>query len=208
MGFGMGRRELHSAQAILDGARTVLLADNPATIAEIAMASGAPAGSIYHRFESRDVLLAETWIRASAGFQRRFIAAIGSAGGPVDAAVAAGLSVFDFADDQCDDARLLASLRREQVIRSPLPPQLASRLDELDEPVESAIARLAHDLYGMSWREHRRRVVLATIDIPHGAIRQFLIAGAPPPQSVRPLVEHAIRAVLGAQLPPGSTGTV
>jgi AcrR family transcriptional regulator len=192
----MGRRELHSAQEILDGARTVLLADTPATIAEIAAASGAPTGSIYHRFESRDALLAETWIRASAGFQRRFIAAIDSADGPINGAVAAGLSVFDFANDQCDDARLLASLRREQVIRSPLPPQLTSRLDKLDEPVESAITQLAHDLYGTSSREHRRRVVLAIIDIPHGAIRQFLIAGTLPPQNLRPLVEHAIRAVL------------
>jgi AcrR family transcriptional regulator len=207
MGFGMGRRELHSVQAILDGARTVLLADNPATIAEIAAASGAPAGSIYHRFESRDALLAETWIRASVCSQERFIAAIESADGPIDGAVAAGLSVFDFADDQCDDARLLASLRREQVIRSPLPPQLTSRLDELNEPVESAITQLAHDLYGTSSREHRRQVVLATIDIPHGAIRQFLIAGTPPPRNLRPLVEYAIRAVLNARLPPGSTRT-
>jgi AcrR family transcriptional regulator len=203
----MGRRELHSAQAILDGARTVLLADNPATIAEIAAASGAPAGSIYHRFESRDALLAEMWIRASVCSQQRFIAAIDSADGPVDGAVAAGLSVFDFADDQCDDARLLASLRREQVIRSPLPPQLASRLDELDEPVESAVARLAHDLYGSSSREYRRQVILATIDIPHGAIRQFLIAGTPPPLSLRLLVEYAIRAVLDVGLASGSTGT-
>jgi AcrR family transcriptional regulator len=192
----MGRRELHSAQAILDGARTVLLADNPATIAEITAASGAPAGSIYHRFKSRDALLAETWIRASAGFQRRFIAAIDSADGPINGAVAAGLSVFDFANDQCDDARLLASLRHEQVIRSPLPPQLTSRLDKLNEPAESAITQLAHDLYGTSSRKHRRQVALATIDIPHGATRQFLIAGTPPPQNLRPLVEHAIRAVL------------
>jgi AcrR family transcriptional regulator len=203
----MGRRELHSAQAILDGARSVLLADSPATIAEIAAMSGAPAGSIYHRFESRDVLLAETWIRAAARSQRRFIAAIGLADGPVEAAVAAGLSVFDFADEQCDDARLLASLRREQVVRSPLPPQLASRLDELDEPVESAVRQLARDLYGTSSREHRRQVVLAAIDIPHGAIRQFLIAGAPPPRYLRPLVEHAIRAVLDAQSQPSSTRT-
>jgi AcrR family transcriptional regulator len=202
----MGRRELHSAQEILDGARTVLLADSPVTIAEIAAVSGAPAGSIYHRFESRDALLAETWIRASVCSQRRFIAAIESADGPVDGAVAAGLSVFDFADDQCDDARLLASLRREQVVRSPLPPQLSSRLDELNEPVESAIAQLARDLYGVSSREYRRQVVLATIDIPHGAIRQFLIAGTSAPRSLRPLVEHAIRAVLDVRLSPGSVG--
>jgi AcrR family transcriptional regulator len=203
----MGRRELHSAQAILDGARTALLADSPATIAEIAATSGAPAGSIYHRFASRDALLAEMWMRATARSQQRFIAAIASADDPADAAVAAGLSVFDFADDQRDDARLLASLRREQVIRAPLPPQLTSRLDTLNEPIESAIGQLARDLYGTSSREHRRQVVLATIDIPHGAVRQFLIAGTPPPPALRPLVEHAIRAVLDAQPSSSPAGT-
>jgi AcrR family transcriptional regulator len=82
IGLEMGRRELRSAQAVLDGARTVLLGDNPATIAEIAATNGAPVGSIYHRFESRDALLAETWSRAAVCSQQQFIAAIDSANGP------------------------------------------------------------------------------------------------------------------------------
>lgn len=56
-----------------------------------------------------------------------------------------------------------------------------------------------------------RTVLLAdnppTIDIPHGAIRQFLITGTPPPENLRPLVERAIRAVLDARLPPRRTRT-
>jgi hypothetical protein len=66
---------------------------------------------------------------------------------------------------------------------------------------------LAYELYGTFSREHRRQVVLATVDIPHGAIRQFLIAGTPPPQNLRPLVEHAIRAVLDPPPSPGPTRT-
>ena len=92
------------------------------------------------------------WIRAVGRSQDRFIAAIDSADEPVNAAVAAGLSIFDFASDECEGARLLVSLRREQLIRSPLPPKLANRLHKLNKPVESAIARLAHDLYGTSSR--------------------------------------------------------
>lgn len=183
-------------RAILDGARTAVLADSSATITEIAANSGAPAGSIYHRFRSRDALLAEMWIRAVGRSQDRFITAIDSSEEPVNAAVAAALSIFDFANDEYDDARLLISLRREQLIRSPLPPNLANRLHKLNQPVESAVAGLARDLYGTSSRGHRQQVALAVIDIPYGAIRPFLIADTPPPQSLRPLVQCAICAVL------------
>jgi len=198
----MGRPELHSAGAILDGARAAVLADASATVSEIAGTSGAPTGSIYHRFGSRDALLAEMWIRAVARSQDRFIAAVDSADEPLNAAVAAGLSIFEFAIDECDDARLLVSLRREQLIRSALPPQLANRLHRLNQPVESAIARLARDLYGTPSAAHRQRVALAVIDIPYGAIRRFLIADTPPPGSLRPLVQRAICAVLDSEPPP------
>jgi len=34
---------------------------------------GAPTGSIYHRFDSRDVLLAKVWLRAAGAFQSAFL---------------------------------------------------------------------------------------------------------------------------------------
>ncbi len=39
-----------------------------ATIGAIARALGAPTGSIYHRFDSRDGLLAEVWLGAATAF--------------------------------------------------------------------------------------------------------------------------------------------
>jgi AcrR family transcriptional regulator len=179
-----------------------VLADSSATITQIAATSGAPAGSIYHRFGSRDALLAKMWISAVGRSQDRFSAAVDATDEPVNAAVAAGLSIFDFANNEYEDARLLVSLRREQLIRSPLPPELASRLQDLNQPVEAAVTRLARSLYGTASRGHRQQVALAVIDIPYGAIRRFLIAGTPPPESLRPLVQRAMCAALGCD-PPG-----
>src|SRR5260370_40248012 len=51
-----------------------------ATIAAIARALGAPTGSIYHRFDSRDGLLAEVWLGAAPAFQA---ALFGRLAGPV-----------------------------------------------------------------------------------------------------------------------------
>ena len=46
---------------------------NAATVAGIAGALGAPVGSIYHRFKSRDLLLARLWIRTVKRFQVGFL---------------------------------------------------------------------------------------------------------------------------------------
>ncbi|MGG7382453.1 TetR/AcrR family transcriptional regulator, partial [Escherichia coli] len=46
------------------------------TIDAIAEASGAPKGSLYHRFQSLNDLLAEMWIRAVHRAQESFLAAL------------------------------------------------------------------------------------------------------------------------------------
>src|SRR5258707_15261175 len=67
---------------ILDAAERLIARHGPsgATIGAIARAVRAPTGSIYHRFDSRDVLLAEVWLRAAAAFQDAFFARLA---GPV-----------------------------------------------------------------------------------------------------------------------------
>ena len=62
----MPRPQLHPTDAMLDAARDLVLRAGPraTTIEAIAEASGAPTGSIYHRFRSRDELLATLWTRS------------------------------------------------------------------------------------------------------------------------------------------------
>ena len=49
----------HETDVILDATRALVLADGPraASVAAIATASGAPAGTLYHRFGNRDGIL-------------------------------------------------------------------------------------------------------------------------------------------------------
>jgi len=78
----MGRLRLYTSDQILDGARGLVLGEGiaAATIGNIARASGAPPGSIYYRFDSRETLLAELWIRAVERAQRLCLAAVEAAG--------------------------------------------------------------------------------------------------------------------------------
>jgi AcrR family transcriptional regulator len=194
----MARPRVHEAHAILDAAQTLVLDEGAAaaTVGAIARASGAPVGSIYHAFGSRDVLLARLWVRAVRRSQARFLEALEGKGDPVDTAVAAALSIYDFARDAPGDARLLASLRREDLIQTPLPRDLARELADLNRPIERAIAALARRLFGRAGRQRIEQTALAVFDLPYGALRRHLVSGHSPPAALRAPLARAVRAAL------------
>ena len=108
----MPRPQLHPTDTMLDATRDLLLEDaSRATIEAIAHASGAPTGSIYHRFGSRDELVARLWIRAVHRSQASFLVAL-ERDDAREAALAAAMSILDFCEEHPADARLLVSFRR------------------------------------------------------------------------------------------------
>jgi AcrR family transcriptional regulator len=85
------------------------------TVECIVAASVAPKKQLYHRFSAVDDLLAAMWLRAVRQSQDRFLQQLTASGDAVEAAVAAGLALHDFATQEPADARLLAALRREDL---------------------------------------------------------------------------------------------
>ncbi len=193
----MGRPQLHSEEGILDAARELVLTGGArsATLNAIAEASGAPKGSLYHRFASRDDLLAQMWIRAVRRSQTAFIQAI-QAPDAMDAAVAAAMSIHDFAQREPADARLLASLRREDLIASVDSSELRRALDEINRPLQAALSELARRLFGRRTARSVEATVCAVVDLPIGATRRHLIAGSPIPSTLRGQLAAAVRASL------------
>jgi AcrR family transcriptional regulator len=192
----MPRPQVHTTDAMLDAARDLLLEAGSwsATMDAIAQASGAPTGSLYHRFGSRDELIARLWVRAVHRSQATFIAALQ----PEDAreaALGAALSIFDFCDEHPADAQLLVAFRRADLIRS-AEGTLAEELTELNEPVRRAVFDLARRLYGRRSRAAIERTIFAVFDLPYGAVRRHLIAGDPLPTNLRADLALAVRAVL------------
>ncbi|HKD70335.1 MAG TPA: helix-turn-helix domain-containing protein [Candidatus Binataceae bacterium] len=195
----MTRLALHRADDILDATRGLVLERGvrSATVDAIAQRSGAPVGSLYHRFGSRDRLMAEMWIRAVRRSQAAFVAAAqhrDAEQGAVDAA----LSIYHFVQHHRDDARLLVSFRREDLIRTARSPRLLRELSELNQPLEAALTGLARRLFGKANAHAVEQTVFALIDIPMGAIRRHLIAGGELPRALPGLLEVAVRAVLRA----------
>jgi len=187
------RKTIHVPETLLDTARDLLLRDGArgATVEAISGASGAPTGSIYHRFGSRDELVTRLWIRAVRRSQSAFLEVV-DLRDPAAAAVRAGLAVFDFCRTEPRDARLLVSFRYEDVVRDAAEGPLAEELRDLNRPVEAAVQDLARALYGRATRGAVDRVLLVVFDLPYGAVRRHLIAGGAPPERLRGVLARAL----------------
>lgn len=192
----VGRRELHSADSILDAARELVLdrGARAATLDQLVACSGAPKGSIYHRFGTLDELLATLWLRAARRSQAAFLVAL-AVDDPTEAAVGAALSLVDFAIETPRDAALLAAMRPEDLVAG-VTGRLQAELDAINAPLALAVVELTRRLTGRTDRAAIERTTCAVIDLPLGALRRHLLAGSPPPPELRDLLDAAVRAAL------------
>lgn len=194
----MPRPAKFTEDQILDAALRLVADGGPgaATIGGIAALMGAPSGSIYYRFKSRDLLLARLWIRTIKRFQRGFIAALGH--DDLDAA-ALGAALYNvrWAREHLDEAKVLLLYRSEE-LAARWPHELGAELATLNADVFTAIRDHALRRYGRaSDGAALRRVIFALIDVSYAAGRRHLIAGEPPPPSIDDLVTETCRCVLG-----------
>jgi AcrR family transcriptional regulator len=192
------RPQRHPVDKILDVSRDLVLSDGAraVTVDRIVATSGAPKGSVYHRFSTVNDLLATMWLRGVRRSQARFLEALNAGGDPIEAAVAAGLAIHDFASEETADARLLAALRREDLVGEVTDPALLAALEHVNRELHAAVTALARRLYGRATRDAVERTTCAVIDLPQGAIRRHLVQGVPVPRGVRSQLAAAIRAAL------------
>lgn len=165
----------HSTDDILDAARALVLREGPraASVAAISQASGAPVGTLYHRFGSRDGLLAAAWFRALERYQALALAAEAAHADPVEAGVALAATVLAFAADHPDDARLLLAVRRADLLDGD-DGALRDRLYSGNEPLVEALRRIARARYGRADARAVERVTRAVVDLPAAAVRRHV----------------------------------
>jgi AcrR family transcriptional regulator len=201
----MARPRLHDDDTILDAARDLLVTGGPeaTTTAAISSASGAPVGSLYHRFGSRAQLFAEVWMRTVSRFQAGLIAAA-SNGSPLERALAAADWTIEFAVRHPDDTRLLLQARREELFAEgaagaggELPAHLRQSLATLNQPVATLFGGLAADLFGTATPEQMELLTIAVIDVPYAIVRRHLGLRSTS-QIHRDLVATTVRTLLKA----------
>ncbi|MCT1478860.1 TetR/AcrR family transcriptional regulator [Microbacterium sp. p3-SID336] len=170
----MGRAAKYSDQSILDAALTVITEEGvaAATVTAIAQRLGAPSGSIYHRFPSRDLLLATLWLRTVQEFQQGFLAALDDEE-PLTAARAAVRHTLEWSAAHPSQAAVLALYRREDLIAR-WPDELGAELSGLNDAVGRAIRRFAAAHFGVADAETLGRARFALVQIPYAAVRDAL----------------------------------
>lgn len=194
----------HSTDDILDAARELVLAEGSraASVAAISAACGAPVGTLYHRFGSRDRILTAAWLRALERFQQEALDAYAAhPGDPVEAGVAMAEATIGFAVDQPEDARLLLAVRRSDLLDGTPDEGLSADLEQINAPLREALLLIARALHGRADARAVEAVTRAVVDLPGAALRRHARDRSHPlPRWLAGSVADATRTLLR---PPG-----
>jgi AcrR family transcriptional regulator len=192
----MARPTLHATDDLLDAARDLVVAAGPRAVGirDIAKRSGAPSGTLYHRFGSRDALVARTWLRAVQRFQAGFVDALATED-PVEAAARAVRWGVAFALAEPGDAQLLLGYSRSDLLDAEPEGGVIEELAAVNAPIERAVVALAARRYGAATADALERVTYAVIDLPLAVVRRHLRAGTLTAGTAARL-ESAVRTLL------------
>jgi AcrR family transcriptional regulator len=185
----------HETDVILDAARALVLDGGPraASVAAIAKSSGAPAGTLYHRFGNRDGILTAAWLRALERFQARAMAAEGET--PERTAVGMAVAAVGFARELPEDARLLLTIRPGDLLDDEPDAAFRQTLAAMNAPLTERVAALARKLYGRSDSRSADAVTRAVADLPYAVVRRHAY-DEPMPSWLEADVAASVRAML------------
>ena len=126
----MPRPAKHAHAQILDAAAAIVSRRGPnaATVNAIAHAIGAPNGSIYHRFRTRDELLGRLWLRTAARFQDAFAEEL-KRPDAMQAGLHAALSIARVARLDAEAAGIMLLYRREDFLSGAWSRELTAEAD-------------------------------------------------------------------------------
>ncbi|MBI2571336.1 MAG: TetR family transcriptional regulator [Candidatus Schekmanbacteria bacterium] len=177
----MGRNALIDKAALLQSATRISSEVGPQnlTIAALAASAGASTGSIYHRYASRNEILAAVWLCLVEEFQAQFLQEL-SAEDPVAAGLGAVRFTCQWVRGHPREARLLLLHSREDFAADGWPASYRERAAALTEAAAQAINGFAVRLAGASHGAAVRGIQLALIDLPTAALRRDVEAGMTP----------------------------
>ena len=193
----MGRPASYSTEALV-AAGVDLFAGGGAralTMSAVARATGAPSGSVYHRFPDRPALLAAVWLNTVAAFQDGYRQAVGDEPTVADA-VRAAEWVVDWCRTNPGPATVLQAGERafepdSWTVESRR--ELTAFKEQQARELRALVARISRQT-GLP----RDQAHFVLIELPLAAVRRHLAAGEPPPPRVRTLVRDLSRAILRA----------
>lgn len=201
----MGRKPRFTDDDFFDAALRVIARGSAAacTVGDVAAELEAPVGSVYHRFASREELLARLWLRTVRRFQESYLAVLNAATRGDAAPAEPVRAVFRWVREHPDEAGLLLLHRRRDLVAR-WPGELGAEAATLNDELAEAFQAYARRRIGSGDHAAVERVMFALVDIPYAAVRRPLGTAGPLSGQLEAL---AVRTALGALTEDGDTAT-
>lgn len=192
----MGRNARFTNDQFVDAALRIAAGQGPAavTIAAVAGDIGAPVGSIYHRFLSRDILLAEVCLKVVSSFQEEFLDLLEK-----DEGLEAALHTPRWVRKHPAEARIILLYRREEMVAGEWPEELKAKAFTAQRRLDAGIAGFTARTFGSAGRKEMDRAVFAMIDVPYGAVVRHIRQGRRPPKDIDDFIRQTYSAIMGRE---------
>ncbi|MFK7915172.1 MAG: TetR family transcriptional regulator [Pseudomonadales bacterium] len=182
----MGRRSTLREPAIFSAVAKALADAGTVTLADIVEATGVAMGSLYHRYGSREGLLAAAWLDALQAFVATMAPLLRSTA--PDAGVTAATGTTRFCRAEPERAIILACCRQSEFFTANSDPAITAKIEALNESIAGALVQFAKQ-QNLSLQAAR----LGLVSFPLGAVRQFL-----PRQSIPEEIDTYVAAAYKA----------
>lgn len=192
---------MYDSDAVLDAVESIAAAAGPpaVTVRAVSTTVGLSNGALYHTFGSRAGLLGQAWLRAA----RRFLAMqrdlVAQTEGGTDAIVAAAQAPVAFAERHPAAARLVLQVRREELMSTELPAELAAEVQELEKQLVDLMIELATSAWDRRDRAAVDTVTTCIVDLPTAILLHRNRLADP---TARRHLRVAVQAVLAVGPPP------
>lgn len=185
----MPRPARYTSDVLLDAAAELLAAEGPAavTMSAVARATGAPSGSLYHRFPTRAALCGELWVRTEERFQERLLEALSSVDDAQQRCVAGALHTLQWCRENPVQAQVLLA-GPDELALGEWPEPIGGRRKRLQRRLRRALSDIPGD---------GGRLNAALIDVPTAIVRRHLRARQAIPVSADEIVADCARALIG-----------
>ncbi|MGH3500910.1 MAG: TetR/AcrR family transcriptional regulator [Nocardioidaceae bacterium] len=169
----MARPTKFTRDQILDAARSAVLHHGRgASVAQVSDEVGAPVGSIYHRFASRDELFISLWLRAIHRFHVGLLDAA-RFGDARTALTASAVHIPRYCRSHPAEA-LAMTLYRQRTLVTTAPTSLAEAVSTVNDDAVAAMTTLCRQRYGRATRHRLDLVATAVQQCPYGLVRPYV----------------------------------
>jgi len=194
----MSRTPKYSREKIIDAAQAAVFEHGlDVTLLQIARRIGAPTGSIYHRFSSREELMVTLWVRAIKRWHNRLYEIMEAGLEPNETLIDMAAETARYCRAYPDEARAMTLYRHTNLLVS-CSPAMIKEVASINDEIFGRLTELAFMRYPARAGDPELvyLVFTAVNQLAYGLIRPYIGSTDPIPEWMDELIRLASNAAL------------